>query len=221
MLRGVEKEDIEPVREWLTDPELLHVLGARPIPISNIDAEKLPELFRLREGRVLAITTRDKQLVGLIAVGNFHEFNRTAQVIVLIGNRGEWGRGFGTDALRMVTKFAFDDLNLNSLEAYIPEFNSRALKAFAKVGYQREGQLRQRLFLRGRYWDVVVASAIREGWNGGMTTDQATLEATAQATNAESAATPGTAVGVFAGQSSEPRPVPIGQPESSSAGPTA
>ena len=217
MLRGVEKEDIEPIREWLTDPELLHLLGARPIPITNIDADKLPELFRLREGRVLAITTRDKQLVGLIAVGNFHEFNRTAQVLVLIGNRGEWGRGFGTDALRMVTTFAFDDLNLNSLEAHIPEFNGRALKAFAKVGYAREGQLRQRLFLRGRYWDVVVTSALRDDWKGGATTSQSTLEANAQTLNAESSATP---VGAYAGGSQEPRPVPIGQPESPTAGPT-
>jgi RimJ/RimL family protein N-acetyltransferase len=207
-LRGVEKEDYEPIREWLTDPDLLHLLGARPIPIGNVDAEKLPELFRLREGRVLAITTRDKVLVGLIAVGNFHEFNRTAQVIVLIGDRGEWGRGFGTDALRMVTRFAFDDLNLNSLEAHIPEFNGRALKAFAKVGYEREGQLRKRLFLRGRYWDVVVAGALRDTWNGGVGVDQATMEAAAQSANSESAAAP---VGAYVGHSSEPRPVPIGQ----------
>jgi RimJ/RimL family protein N-acetyltransferase len=178
---------------------LLHLLGARPIPIGNVDADKLPELFRLREGRVLAITTRDKQLVGLIAVGNFHEFNRTAQVLVLIGNRGEWGRGFGTDALRMVTRFAFDDLNLNSLEAHIPEFNGRALRAFTKVGYQSEGQLRQRLFLRGRYWDVVVAGALRDNWNAGSGSDQATMEAAARSSNAE-------LVG-----SGEPVAVPIGQ----------
>lgn len=201
LLRGVEKEDLDHVRDWLTDPELLHMLGARPIPIGSIDAEKLPELFRFREGRVLAITTRDKMLLGLIAVGNFHEFNRTAQVLVLIGDRGEWGRGFGTDALRMVTKFVFDDLNLNSIEAHIPEFNGRALRAFQKVGYEREGQLRQRLFLRGRYWDVVVASALRDSWQGGANVDAATLESAARSSNADAAAP------------SQPTPVPIGQPE--------
>lgn len=203
LLRGVEKEDLEQIRDWLTDPELLHLLGARPIPIGSIDADKLPELFRLREGRALAITSRDKVLVGVIAVGNFHEFNRTAQVLVLIGDRGEWARGFGTEALRMVTKFAFDDLNLNSLEAHIPEFNGRALRAFNKVGYQREGQLRQRLFLRGRYWDLVVASAVRESWNGGANVEQAAMEAAARTANAESMSP------------SEPVVLPIGQ-----AGPT-
>lgn len=208
-LRGVEKEDLEPVREWLTDTELLHLLGARPMPIATVDPEKLPELFRLREGRVMAITSRDRALVGLIAFGNFHEFNRSAQVLVLIGNRGEWNRGLGSDALRLLTRFAFEDLNLNSLEAHVPEFNSRALRAFAKVGYQREGQLRQRLFLRGRYWDIVVAGALRDSWTGEAPAQpdpaivNAVALASAEGIGASATATP----------SSDPRPMPIGGAE--------
>ena len=200
-LRGVEKDDLDRIREWLTDPELLHLLGARPVPISNIEADKLPELFRLRDGRVLAITARDRGMLGLIAVGNFHEFNRTAQILVLIGDRGEWNRGYGTDALRSVTRFAFEDLNLNCVEAQIPEFNARALRAFGKVGFQEEGRLRSRLFLRGRYWDVVSFSALRDSWNG---------ERAADPTAAVSSATPppGSAVEPMTGVRAEPAPEP-------------
>jgi RimJ/RimL family protein N-acetyltransferase len=104
-LRAVEKEDAERVREWLSDPDLLHMLGARPIPLGSIDPEKLPEMFRMREGRVLAILSKDKTLIGLVAVGNFHEFNRTASIMVLIGDRAEWNRGYGSDAVRTVTAF--------------------------------------------------------------------------------------------------------------------
>ena len=86
-LRAVEKEDAEHIRDWLTDPDLLHRLGARPIPLGSLDPEKLPEMFRLREGRVLAVITKDKVLIGLVAVGNFHEFNRTASIIAMIGDR--------------------------------------------------------------------------------------------------------------------------------------
>jgi RimJ/RimL family protein N-acetyltransferase len=164
-LRAVEKEDAESVRDWLTDPELLHMLGARPIPLGNLDIDKLAEMFRLRDGRVLAILTRDRVLIGLAAVGNFHEFNRTASIIVLIGDRSEWNRGYGADAVRTITRFAFEDLNLNCIEATIPEFNARALHMFKKVGFQTEGTLRHRFFGRGRYWNTVVTSAIRDGWN--------------------------------------------------------
>jgi RimJ/RimL family protein N-acetyltransferase len=164
-LRGVDKEDAELIREWLTEPDLLHLMGARPIPLGGLDIDKLPELFRLREGRVLAILSKDKNLVGLVAVGNFHEFNRTASIMILIGDRAEWNRGYGTDALLAVTKFVFDDLNLNCVEALVPEYNLRALKVFQKVGYQVEGTLRHRFFGRGRYWNMVAISAVREAWS--------------------------------------------------------
>lgn len=191
-LRAVEKEDLEQVRDWLTDPDLLYALGARPIPIANLEPDKLSELFRLRDGRVLAILTRDRNLVlGLIAVGNFHEFNRTAQVIVVIGDRSEWNRGYGSDALRTVTRFAFDDLNLNCIEAVIPEFNNRALSVFQKVGFVVEGKLRSRLFLRGRYWDQAIVSALRETWTGKGSTEQSeTAASQPEASSVEEPETP-------------------------------
>jgi RimJ/RimL family protein N-acetyltransferase len=166
VLRAVEKEDVDTIKEWLADPELLHGLAARPIPLSNVDPEKLPEQFRLRDGRILAVVSKDKHLLGLVAFGNLHEQNRTASIMVLIGDRGEWNRGYGSDALRTAVRFAFEDLNLNCVEAQIPLFNSRGLRVFEKVGFAPEGTLRGRFFGRGKYWDVVIASALREGWTG-------------------------------------------------------
>jgi RimJ/RimL family protein N-acetyltransferase len=166
ILRAVEKDDVETIKEWLADPELLHGLGARPIPLGAVDPEKLPEQFRLRDGRILAVASKDKHLLGLVALGNIHEQNRTASVMVLIGDRGEWNRGYGSDALRTAVRFAFEDLNLNCVEAHIPRFNARGQRVFEKVGFVVEGTLRNRFYGRGRYWDMLIASALREGWTG-------------------------------------------------------
>lgn len=221
-LRGVEKEDAEAIREWLTDPDLLHLLGARPIPMSGLDVDKLGEMFRLREGRVLAILSRDKNLIGLVAVGNFHEFNRTASMIVLIGDRAEWNRGYGSDAIRTVTSFVFHDLNLNVIETYIPEFNARALRTFQKVGYQVEGTLRSRFFGRGRYWNLVVASAVRDTWRPESPAVQPQTQTAVESPNgaADRPAAPPPVVQAPAAPEAPPaapmeppdaRPVPIGQ----------
>jgi RimJ/RimL family protein N-acetyltransferase len=208
-LRAVEKEDAEHIRDWLTDPELLHLLGARPIPLGSLDPEKLPEMFRMREGRVLAILSRDKSLIGLVVVGNFHEFNRTASIMLLIGDRSEWNRGYGSDAVRTVTAFVFNDLNLNCLEAAIPEFNTRALKMFQKVGYQVEGTLRHRFFGRGRYWNVTTTSAIREGWRPDVGQVQAPNQAGVQSPNALSETAPPLSPREVGPP--DARPVPIGE----------
>lgn len=165
-LRAVEKEDYEQIKEWLTEPDLLYLLGARLLPMSTIEPDKLPELFRMRDGRVQSIVTRDRGLVGLAVVGNFHEFNRTAQIMIIIGDRSEWNRGYGSDAIRGVVKFAFEELNLNCVEAIIPAFNQRAQRVFEKVGFTVEGRLRSRFFGRGQFRDMIVVSAVRDGWNG-------------------------------------------------------
>src|SRR5262245_9020231 len=164
-------------------------------------------MFRMREGRVLAVLSRDKSLIGLVAVGNFHEFNRTASIMVLIGDRSEWNRGYGSDAVRTVTAFVFHDLNLNSLEATIPEFNARALKMFQKVGYQVEGTLRNRFFGRGRYWNLVVTSAVRDDWRPDMADQASPRQAGVQSPNSVVEAAPSPAVST----PPDARPVPIGE----------
>src|SRR5262245_38023004 len=164
-------------------------------------------MFRMREGRVLAVLSRDKSLIGLVAVGNFHEFNRTASIMVLIGDRSEWNRGYGSDAVRTVTAFVFHDLNLNCLEATIPEFNTRALKMFQKVGYQVEGTLRHRFFGRGRYWNVVVTSAVRDGWRSDVADLQAGAQAGVQSPNSLADPSPAPATET----APDARPVPIGE----------
>ncbi|TAK20166.1 MAG: N-acetyltransferase [Chloroflexota bacterium] len=188
-LRAVEKEDVESIREWLTDVELIHALGARPIPLATIDPEKLPEVFRLREGRVLSIVGRDRNLIGILGFGNVHEFNRSASLVVLIGDRGEWNRGYASDAIRAAVRFGFEELNLNSIEALIPAFNARALRVFQKAGFAVEGTLRERFFAKGKYWDMISTAAIRGQW----TPDQA-VEQTVPVS--ESATTPARADGV-------------------------
>ncbi len=165
-LRALEKEDAEHIKEWLSDSDLIHAMGGRPIPIAAVDPDKLAEMFRLREGRVLAIVGKDRSLIGVLGVGNVHEFNRSASIIILIAERGEWNRGYGTDALRAAARFAFEELNLNSVEALIPTFNERALHVFQKAGFQVEGTLRERFFARGKYWDLVSLSAVRRTWTG-------------------------------------------------------
>src|SRR5262245_35558620 len=149
-------------------------------------------MFRMREGRVLAVLSRDKSVIGLVAVGNFHEFNRTASIMVLIGDRAEWNRGYGSDAVRTVTAFVFHDLNLNCLEATIPEFNTRALRMFQKVGYQVEGTLRDRFFGRGRYWNMVVTSAVRDEWRPDVSDVQAPQQAGVQSPTAVAEVAPPT-----------------------------
>jgi RimJ/RimL family protein N-acetyltransferase len=162
-LRPVQKEDMETFRDWLTDPSLMRMVGAHGLPAANVELEKwYLELFALVNVRVLSILTRDHMLIGVMALGNLFEHSRSAKVFIAIGDRSYWGRGFGPDAIRTLVRYAFLELNLQCIWAEILEFNTRALRAFEKCGFEREGMLRNRFFSNGQYWSQVVCSVLRD-----------------------------------------------------------
>ena len=63
-----------------------------------------------------------------------------------------------------ITFYAFRTLNLNRIWLHVFEFNERALRAYEKVGFVREGVLRQDVFREGRYWNTVVMGILRDEW---------------------------------------------------------
>jgi|DewCreStandDraft_5_1066085.scaffolds.fasta_scaffold12856_5 RimJ/RimL family protein N-acetyltransferase len=172
-LRALERTDLDSLREWLNDLTLLRLSGYPAWPLAPIDYAKWYErLAETRDLQILAIETRDKDLIGYAMLRHIDPRNRTAEVNVVIGERGYWGRGYGPDALQTLLGFAFNDLNLATLYAYIPEFNTRARRAFEKVGFRVDGTLRRRYFSDGRYWDLIAVSLLAEEYQQRQTREE-------------------------------------------------
>ena len=69
-----------------------------------------------------------------------------------------------TEATRLITGYAFETLNLNRVALRVYEDNERGVKAYEKVGFKREGVLRQDIYREGRYWNTFLMSILREEW---------------------------------------------------------
>ena len=80
--------------------------------------------------------------------------SRKAEFFITIGEKQFWDKGFGTDALRIVIRLAFDKMNLNRLWLTVLVDNPRAIRCYEKCGFVREGLLRQESFVDGKYRDV-------------------------------------------------------------------
>jgi RimJ/RimL family protein N-acetyltransferase len=79
-----------------------------------------------------------------------------------IGVTSMWGKGYGTEATRLLVRHAFQTLNLNRVGLEVYEFNQGAIRCYEKAGFRIEGRLRQSYFADGRYWDTVVMGILRE-----------------------------------------------------------
>ena len=83
---------------------------------------------------------------------------------IAIQDKSRWSQGLGTDAVRLVLRYAFEDLELNRVELTTDEENTRAIRCYEKCGFGREGLLRSHRLIDGKFGNTVVMAVLREEW---------------------------------------------------------
>ena len=165
-LRPLEKTDAEAIAPWLNDPEIRRNL-ARYVPLGIGDEVEFLAKPRNSESELIlgiALLENDK-LIGSTGLHKIHPKDRSATFGILVGEKAEWGKGYGTEATFLMAKHAFETLNLNRVQLHVREFNERGIRAYERVGYRREGLLRQDTFVDGRYVNTLVMAILREEWD--------------------------------------------------------
>jgi RimJ/RimL family protein N-acetyltransferase len=107
----------------------------------------------------------DNRLLGDINLDVANNWiGRNAFVGLGIGNRKDWGKGYGTDAMKIMLRFAFTEINLNRVTLTVFEYNPRAIRSYEKAGFQHEGRLRGALLRDGKRWDMLYMGILRDDW---------------------------------------------------------
>jgi RimJ/RimL family protein N-acetyltransferase len=83
---------------------------------------------------------------------------------VSIGDRDYWGRGFGTDAVRLIVQYGFLELDLRRISLGLHAYNERALKSYEKCGFKMEGRMRGEGWRDGVHYDSFWMGILREEW---------------------------------------------------------
>ena len=148
---------------WVNDPAIKRgILVHSPITVESEEAN-IAAMTNDPHRVVLGIARQDDdRLIGVVELMAIDFKNRQSCLGIMIGEIEEWGKGFGTEALRLIVGHAFATLNLNRVWSHVFEDNARAARAHEKVGFKREGLLRQALFRDGRYWDVLAMGVLRD-----------------------------------------------------------
>ena len=142
VLRRLEVSDVtDRYVEWMNDPEVTQFLESRFVTqtrdsVSDFVASALatPDL------EFFAIVDRATQThVGNIKLGPIDRNHMTADVGLMIGERVFWGKGYGTQAISLITQYAFDELGLCKVTAGAYSNNLGSIRAFEKAGWQVEG----------------------------------------------------------------------------------
>ena len=153
-LRPLETRHREKTREWANDPELMRLLN-RERRVSQSEHEQwFAGLGNRKDCSYFAIeTVAGGNHVGNVWLWNIEPRHRRAELRIVMG-RDHVGKGAGTEAIILLCNFAFEELNLHKVYAYVLAINPRARRAFEKVGFVLEGTLREDRWTGDGFTDV-------------------------------------------------------------------
>ena len=156
---------------WTYDPDYMHGNDARPAyPLAAAEVKKRYEKMEkaAEESRNdFYFTIRhkeDQRLLGYVRLYWIEWAHGSGNLRMGIGDPAERGKGYGSEALSMLLRYAFHELNLYRVSISVGEDNPRALAFFKRFGFTEEVRRRQALLRQGRYWDVIHLGLLQEEW---------------------------------------------------------
>lgn len=163
-LKLLSFEDVTKVYvDWMQDEEVMQFLESR---WRNYTIESLRDYVKqMNDGSnnfLFGIFLKGNgEHIGNIKIGGINQIHRFGDVGIIIGNKDVWGKGYGTEAIKLATQYAFEHINLNKLFAGMYADNLGSYNAFIKAGYREVGRLKNHRFYKGKYVDEILVEKCR------------------------------------------------------------
>jgi RimJ/RimL family protein N-acetyltransferase len=160
-LRAIEEDDLQAIHDMFNDVDVQRTLAVNwPQPLPG--TRQWWEGSRANPTTAnFAIETLAGELVGACGLEGIDGAVRSAGLGIWTG-KPYWDRGFGTDAVRILCRFGFREMNLQRIGLAVYENNPRGVRVYEKVGFKEEGRRRRAHFVDGRHIDVIVMGLLAE-----------------------------------------------------------
>lgn len=166
-LRWIEEPDLEQLHAIFSDPQVMRYWSTPPLQNLDEAFELLKEIQTSnRQGMILkwgvALKPSDK-LIGTVTLFHLDQNNGRAE-IGYAQARTYWGKGYINEALQALLKYCFEELNLRRLEADVDPRNIPSIKTLERLGFQKEGFLRERWHVNGEIQDALFYGLLKRDW---------------------------------------------------------
>lgn len=155
---------------WMADPEVIRYLTPTFPPSEAMEQEWLDRMARDENQVLWAVWATDGEagdrLIGTTGIHRLNWRDRRAVTGNLIGEKAEWGKGYGSEVVRLRTRYAFEMLGLEKVMTEAFQENRGSIRALEKAGYRQCGTLRRHIYRHGRWHDFWLAELLREEWEG-------------------------------------------------------
>ena len=166
-LRSISAEDVDNFFEIYSNPEVMRYWSTPPLPNRDAASKLIDEIqdgFSRRELLKWGIALRDDDsLIGSVTLFHPDFTHRRVELGYALG-RAYWGQGYMQETLKAVLTYAFETLNLHRIEADVDPRNAASVRTLERLGFQREGYLRERWQVNGEIQDAYFYGLLRPDW---------------------------------------------------------
>ncbi len=157
-LSPVSKDSAESWAKWDNDLEVGIPLGSEPYTPTTLEStlEAIEAIIKDKIHGFDILEMETDLLIGRCFLGSVDLVNRSARLGIVIGEKTHWDRGFGTEALQLLLDYAFNILNLNSVNLGTYSFNERAIACYKKVGFKVIGRRREARIIGDTKYDALM-----------------------------------------------------------------
>ncbi|MEO0403077.1 MAG: GNAT family protein [Pseudomonadota bacterium] len=156
-LRMAVPQDVEARFALGNTPEIQAMFGADPSQVREMTHEAAEAWVnaQINEANAWVIEVNDA-LIGAIRLHSINHADKRAQIAIGILDPAALGRGYGSEAMRLLATHAFDTLGLHRLGCRVLAFNDRAVAAYLKVGFVEEGRERESALIGSNWRDDLI-----------------------------------------------------------------
>jgi RimJ/RimL family protein N-acetyltransferase len=170
-LRWIVDEDLQAIYTVFSDPDVMRYWSTPPLRSLDEARELVAEIREgFQRGDLLQwgiARGTDNTIIGTTTL--FHiVINHRAELGYALG-REEWGKGYMLEALTGLLGYAFTQMKLHRVEADVDPRNSRSIRTLERLGFKKEGHLRERWKVSGEIQDALFYGLLRSEWSGGQT----------------------------------------------------
>lgn len=167
-LRKMVLGDVEDILKVYGDPKVAQYDWFEPFETIEMATKLINHVSKeFEDGEEITwgvVRKEDEAFIGYCCLGDFDDEARRSEIGYGIRS-DEWNKGYGTEVVKALSRFGFEEMNLNRIEAFITPDNGGSIKVLEKVGFVQEGVVRERDFIKGKLEDGVVMAMLKSDYD--------------------------------------------------------
>ncbi len=161
-LSPINQDDYETYVKWLNNPKITQFLDVNDSLITLSNEKELLEKIASEEFCFAIIKKEDDTLLGNVGVTKIDYKNGKAELGIFIGEEENLSKGYGSEAIKLIINFAFNEIRLHNIWLSVFSNNPRAIKAYTKSGFVECGRRHEAIYHNGEYLDLIYMEIINK-----------------------------------------------------------